>query len=266
VVPRSLTAGALVLLLGSTALAKPESRQFRVQAAGLTRDVLVYAPKTAEQTRAPVVFVFHGHGGTSESAQKMFGCEQLWPEAITVYMQGLPIATPSDRKGKKKGWQLEVGQAKNRDLRFFDRTLARLKKLYRVDERRIYATGHSNGGGFTYLLWAARADVFAAVAPSGAPSSAEHAEHWLPRLKPKPAFLLTGKEDRLAKFEWEQQMKAGILKRNGCAPAGRPWNQKGTVYPSARGTPLVELIHPGKHGFVKANARLIVLFFKEHRK
>ena len=52
--------------------------------------------------------------------------------------------------------------------------LTTLKKDYRVDEKRIYATGHSNGGGFTYLLWAARGDVFAAVAPcaAAAPRSA----------------------------------------------------------------------------------------------
>jgi polyhydroxybutyrate depolymerase len=31
-----------------------------------------------------------------------------------------------------------------------------MKQDYRVDEQRIYATGHSKGGAFTYLLWAAR--------------------------------------------------------------------------------------------------------------
>ncbi len=34
--------------------------------------------------------------------------------------------------------------------------LARLKQDYRVDEMRVYATGHSNGGSFTHLLWAER--------------------------------------------------------------------------------------------------------------
>ena len=34
-----------------------------------------------------------------------------------------------------------------------------------MDETRIYATGFSNGAGFTYLLWAARPTVFAAFAP-----------------------------------------------------------------------------------------------------
>ena len=35
-----------------------------------------------------------------------------------------------------------------------------------IDPRRVYAMGHSNGGGFTYVLWAARGDRFAAYGPS----------------------------------------------------------------------------------------------------
>ena len=46
-----------------------------------------------------------------------------------------------------------------------DAALATLRKQYNVDEDRIYATGFSNGAGFTYLLWAMRPDVFAAYAP-----------------------------------------------------------------------------------------------------
>ncbi|MEI9864297.1 MAG: hypothetical protein WDN00_07025 [Limisphaerales bacterium] len=45
-------------------------------------------------------------------------------------------------------------------MKFFDAVLARLKQDYKVDAKRIYCTGHSNGGGFTYLLWLARGDVF----------------------------------------------------------------------------------------------------------
>ena len=34
---------------------------------------------------------------------------------------------------------------------------------FKIDEKRVYATGHSNGGGFTYLLWTCRPDAFAAL-------------------------------------------------------------------------------------------------------
>ena len=55
----------------------------------------------------------------------------------------------------------ESGDQGDRDLKFFDEVLSTLKKEYKVDANRVYATGHSNGGAFTYLLWGERGDVFA---------------------------------------------------------------------------------------------------------
>ena len=78
-----------------------------------------------------------------------------WPEALVIYMQGLP--TPGllgDIEGKHPGWQQTPGQLEDRDLKFFDTVLAAMKEKYPVDDRRIYATGFSNGGFFTFLLWA----------------------------------------------------------------------------------------------------------------
>jgi len=56
-----------------------------------------------------------------------------------------------------------------------------------VDQNRVYATGYSNGGAFTYLLWAARGDRFAAFAPSAAVVGRPIA-----RPKPKPVMHLAG--------------------------------------------------------------------------
>ena len=133
---------------------------------GAVREALVYAPATARSAPSPVVFAFHGHGGTMKYAANKFAIQKHWPEAIAVYMQGLNTpGTLTDPQGKLPGWQKTFGDQGDRDLKFFDAVLATLKKDYKVDENRIYATGHSNGGGFTYLLWAARGDVLAAVAP-----------------------------------------------------------------------------------------------------
>ena len=70
------------------------------------REALLYVPATAKTTPAPVVFAFHGHGGTMQRAAVMFHYHDLWPEAIVVYMQGLN--TPgrlTDPEGKLPGWQ-----------------------------------------------------------------------------------------------------------------------------------------------------------------
>jgi polyhydroxybutyrate depolymerase len=175
-------------------------------------------------------------------------------------MQGLN--TPgrlTDPEGKKPGWQHRVGDHGDRDLKFFDAALQRLKQEYRVDEDRIYSTGHSNGGGFTYLLWAERGDVFAAVAPSAA-APAES----VGKLKAKPAMHIAGEKDALVKFTWQQRTIDAVRKINGCDAAGTPWAENGTLYSSASGTPFVAVVHPGAHNFPSAAPELIVRFFQQH--
>lgn len=225
---------------------------------GTNREALVYAPGGAAATNTPVVFVFHGHGGNARQAASSFAMDRAWPEAISVYMQGLN--TPgrlTDPNGRKTGWQAAAGDQGDRDLKFFDAVLARLRHDYKVDDRRIYSTGHSNGGAFTYLLWAERGDLFAAVAPSGA------AFLHVNRLKPKPAMHLAGERDPLVKFTWQQAMMAAVRKLNGCEAEGKPWDKLCTLYESGTGTPFVTFIHPGGHEFNRAAPELIVKFFKE---
>ena len=226
---------------------------------GVARTARVYVPAGAKATNTPVVFVFHGHGGSARQAANSFAIERHWPEAIVVYMQGLD--TPgqlTDPQGNRPGWQSAVGDEGDRDLKFFDAVLARLKQDYDVDAKRIYCTGHSNGGGFTYLLWLARGDVFAAVAPSAA------AAKYAYQLKPKPALIMGGENDPLVKFAWQKTTMAVVRKVNGCAEAGEAWAKQCTLYPSKSGTPEVTFIYPGGHQFNPASPELIVKFFKEH--
>lgn len=234
--------------------------EVRYMVDGVERTALVYAPPSARTSPAPVVFVFHGHGGSSRQAARSFGIYREWPEAISVYMQGLN--TPgqlTDPEGRKPGWQGSAGLQGDRDLKFFDAVLAKLKVDYQVDAKRIYSTGHSNGGGFTYLLWAERGDIFAAVAPSAAVAPKSMA-----RLKPKPAMHLAGETDPLVKFEWQRLTMAQVRRINGCSDQGEAWQTVGTIHPSKGGTPLVILQHPGGHQFLPEAPPLIVKFFKEH--
>jgi polyhydroxybutyrate depolymerase len=127
-----------------------------------------------------------------------------------------------------------------------------------VDAKRIYSAGHSNGGAFTYLLWAARGDQFAAMAPCAAAAGPN-----LPLLKPKPVLHLAGENDPLVKFEWQKATIDAVRKLNQCVE-GKPWEKQCTLYESKIGTPVVAYIHPGKHNFPPPAADVIVKFFKEH--
>jgi polyhydroxybutyrate depolymerase len=229
---------------------------------GIARMALVYAPPSAKTTPTPVVFGFHGHGGTAAAGAREFDMHREWPEAIAVYPQALN--TPGrfiDFEGKQSGWQLRQGHEGDRDLKFFDVLLARLKQDYQVDERRIYAVGNSSGGYFIYLLWAQRGDTLTAVAPV-----ASEAADNLPALKPKPVIFVGGENDQRVKYEWIRTTMDAVRKLNGCAGAGTPWGEHCVLFPSASGTPVVEFIHPGGHEYPKGANAAIVRFFEEHPK
>jgi hypothetical protein len=48
----------------------------------VTREALVSIPEASKN--APLVFVWHGHGGSMRQASLSFGLHTLWPEAIVV--------------------------------------------------------------------------------------------------------------------------------------------------------------------------------------
>ena len=237
----------------------PARREWTVD--GVVREALVYVPPHATTQPTPVILAFHGHGGGMRFVARNWSYHTLWPDALVVYPQGLD--TPgrlTDPTGAKPGWQAAAGDQFDRDLRFFDAMLASLREDYRVDDRRVYCTGHSNGGGFTYLLWAERGDVFAAVAPAAAVDAKS-----LPKLKPKPVFHVAGESDPLVKFAWQKMMIAGLLRLNQCDPS--PSLPRGlTTHASKAGAPVAIFIYPGGHEFPLEARPLIVAFFKEHAK
>jgi len=231
---------------------------------GASRQALISIPATIPADGCPLIFAFHGHGGSALNAARTFHYQDVWPEAAVVYMQGLP--TPgllTDPEGKKNGWDAKTIGPNNRDLKFFDAVLASMQKDYKIDPKRVYCTGHSNGGGFTYMLWSQRGDVFAAIAPSAAASV-----QVLGKLTPMPILHVAGQNDHLVKYEWQQMTMKAVRKINGCSETGTPWASSGpltgTIYPSPSGTPLVTLIHPGTNVFPPETPALIVRFFKEH--
>ncbi len=225
----------------------------------VTREGLLHAPVAATTTSTPVVFAFHGHGGTARSASNQFKIHEQWPEAIVVYLQGLKTATKRDPQGAKPGWQNSADDEGGRDLKFFDAVLADLKKELKVDETKIFATGHSNGGGFTYLLWAERGEVLAAVGPS----SSGPGQNRL-RLKPKPAIHVAGEKDEVVTFEGQKKVIEGLKKLNSCAEKGVELGPSATLYPSHKKTPFVAFVHEGGHKPPEAAWKAIVRFFKEY--
>jgi polyhydroxybutyrate depolymerase len=264
-----MTAFLTATLLWLTPAQDLTSRTWDVE--GVKREALVYAPAKKVEGKLPLVFDFHGHGGTAKHAARTHHIHETWPEAVVVYMQGLN--TPgklTDPDGKKPGWQSGPGDQKDRDLNFFDAVLASMKKDYAIDEKRIYATGHSNGGGFTYLLWAKRGDTFAAFAPVAAAAGPYFVD-----AKPKPLFHAASEKDPLVTFTMQQRTLDRVKKLNGCDDQGEDWAKgatgakeaKGCLrYASKKGTPVVIYLHDEGHKYPEAAPALIVKFFQEQSK
>jgi polyhydroxybutyrate depolymerase len=247
-----------ILCSAATLFARePILMKWRVET--VQREALVFLPSTPAETKAPVIFAFHGHGGNMRFAARGMHFHDQWPEAIVVYMQGLP--TPGlivDRKGVRPGWQRDAGEQNDRDLKFFDQVLASLREKYAMDERRIYASGFSNGGLFTYLLWAERPNVFAGFAPGGAVI--------LPSVhltRARACLHYGGKNDRLARFAKQEQTIDEVRKLNKCGE-GKSCGEYCTLYPSELQTPVMTYIHPAGHLYPPPVTALIVKFFQEH--
>lgn len=229
---------------------------------GIEREAIVFTPDSPPKTGgSPLVFAFHGHGGTMRAVARKWKYQAAWPEAIVVYPQGLPTAGVRDPEGKRPGWQRLPGELEDRDLKFFDAALAGLRKKYTVDDNRIYVTGFSNGGAFTYLLWDQRPDTFAAVAPCGSLPKEQQ------RLAtPKPAFIVSGEKDPRVNIEEQRKAIERIRKIDSATADGKPVGNGHISYDSETGTPVETFIHPGAHVVPPRAPRLIVDFFKSHEK
>lgn len=207
---------------------------------GVKRTAVVVLPRKPEG--APIVFGFHGHGGNGAFCSRRWNLQKHWPEAIFLYPNGLPTRTPRDPEGGKPGWQMFGGALiRNRDLDFFEAMLETAQKEWKVDEKRIYCTGHSNGGGFTYYLWGQKPTLFAALAPVAASG-----ERLIRSAKPCPVLHIGAKNDPIVAWSGQQAAIDAAKKVNG------------------NKAPVEVILHDGGHAYPESAPEKIIEFFKKY--
>lgn len=221
------------------------------------RTAVVATPAHVEPD-TPVVFVFHGHGGSGKSAQRAFAMEKHWPEALVIYPDGLPTATQRDPEGKKAGWNTRKPD-ENIDLAFFDALLKWANDKQHVDAKKVFITGHSNGGGFVYFLATQRGDRIRAAAPSSAGPSTRAKE--FPMI---PVFHLAGQKDPIVPFANQQKCVDALKTRFGLSEVVPVEQGPVLVFKKAGAPELNFYIHPGGHSLPSAAYPLIAEFFKKH--
>ncbi len=129
---------------------------------GQIRSYRIHVPTKAVESRpAPVILGFHGNGGTAEMFEAYSGFSALADREgfIAVYPQGM---------GEIPTWEINA-VTNNPDVKFVRDLIDRLETRCGLDPDRIYATGHSRGGGMANRLACDLADRIAAIGPvSGA--------------------------------------------------------------------------------------------------
>lgn len=191
---------------------------------GRDRTVQLHLPDGYRSDRAwPVVLVFHGRGNTGAGTEAFAGLDAL--PAIVAYGNGV-VGTGD---GHRQAWEGAPYAARGvDDIAYTNDLLDTLESDLCVDTRRVYATGKSNGAGFTGILACELSDRIAAVAPVAAAFyGAGHPTCDPPR--PVPVIEFHGTADATIPYGGDderglpaiQDWTAGWVERNGCATRPR---------------------------------------------
>lgn len=182
-----------------------------VRVGTLDREYIVYVPRGYDAEKAwPVVLAFHGGGSNARQMMSFCGLNEKADQAgfLVVYPQGRGRVenTGTWNAGNCCGY----AQRRNVDDVAFARTLLdELSRLAKIDEKRIYATGMSNGAMMSYLLASELADRIAAIAPVAGPMGTETCNP----SRPVPVLHFHGTNDDFAPFEGGRG-KRSITKTN----------------------------------------------------
>lgn len=139
---------------------------------GLTRIYNIRVPLLYDATKAaPLIMAFHGKSSNSHDHEAESGYSfQGWnPYGIVVYPQGYTQSGSAVWEGDPS--TVVKGVLAVDDQSFVSALLANLTSTYCIDTGRVFATGMSNGGGFTGVMAcnSTMVNKFAAFAPhSGA--------------------------------------------------------------------------------------------------
>ena len=228
--------------------------------AGVRRTAIVDVPADLSHP-VPVVFAFHGHGGTGAWLERTTALRALWPAAVVVYADGLPGHKGiTDPQGLLSGWQTQAGELGDRDVALYDTMLATLRSRLPVDTERVSLFGHSNGAAFASLLVSMRGGTVAAVATVSAQPSAA----LLAASPARSMFMVMGQADPIVPYAIQKLSIPPAEKKLGASPNVATVTGYVRVEPGRGNLALATYIHPGGHEIPAPVPALAVDFFRLH--
>lgn len=191
---------------------------------GAERRYLLTTPSAHDgETPLPVVLDFHGLMEGAEIHATMSGWSAVAEEegVVAVFPHGT---------GEPVRWNTDVSDPDaNDDLAYTDAVLAELGEQLCIDERRVYATGLSNGAMFTSALVCARADVIAAAAPVAGLTDLDGCDP----ARPVPVLTYHGTADPILLFNGGVDLSAIPGSGGGPTTTAPPADLDGEGYPAA---------------------------------
>jgi polyhydroxybutyrate depolymerase len=220
---------------------------------GRSRSYTVVAATGAGAGKAvPLVFAWHGLGGSGGLARRYFGLEAaVAGAAVVVYPDAL--ALPSF--GNRTGWDLRPDSA---DLRFFDAMLVEVGKSECVDLARVFSAGHSFGGYMSNTLGCLRASVLRGIAPVAGGLAGGSC-----MATPLAAWIAHAPNDGTVPFAQGEAARAQWTQASGCAATTQPAEPTPCVsHEGCRpGAPVVWCEHMQNHAWPPFAGAAIWQFF-----
>lgn len=156
----------------------------------IKRSYQIYIPDDLDEKNfSPMVIMFHGGFGSGKRISKRLGMNAVADKEkfIVVYPDGVDKHWNDGRGTMASGAD---------DVSFIMAMIEQIKKEYRIDEQRIYATGLSNGGYLTQRLACESSNTFAAFAPVISTMPVPLNTHCTPE-RAVPILMVNGRDDPL---------------------------------------------------------------------
>jgi polyhydroxybutyrate depolymerase len=215
-----------------------------VQSSGANRSYLLHIPPGYDGTK-PLPLVFDVHGYTSFASEQLM--RSKWDQMADK--EGFVLIDPD---GVDKSWNAGscCGGNKQEDVKFFRDMVAKATAELCIDSKRVYVSGHSNGGAMTYRLACEAADIFAAVAPVCGWMAVSDCKP----ARPIPVLAIRGLNDTTVTIDTADSDINEWLSNDQCAKDQVTSSGVCKTYTScAAGTKLMDCRPRGNHNFFYAS-------------
>lgn len=182
-------------------------RDQQITSDSLLRDYHLYLP--SDPSSAPIVFLFHGNGGSSDQILGLNGTVapyKVWMDIALT--ENIILVVPNGREGseEKQGWNDCRADASTNpdsdDVLFFNDILEYVKNTYSSGIPSVYATGISNGGSMAMRLADESPDSLngVAIVVASRPVNSE----CVSSSRSLPVLIMNGTDDPLVPHEGGQ--------------------------------------------------------------